>query len=229
MPQQPTRPQSGRRLVLWRHGRTEWNVQERAQGQADIPLDSVGRRQARRAAPALATFEPAFIWSSDLQRARHTARELAVLTGLEPRLDVRLREYDVGIRQGTTFAQFRESHPDVYEKFLTEDDYRVPGAELPSEVDARMRSVLQDAADALGPDDTGVLVGHGAAMRSGVLAFFDAPPRMRDMFAGMANCAWTVLQENPRRGWQIADYNARTLPGPSSALADDMPPHHDGA
>lgn len=222
----PTAPRSGRRLVLWRHGRTAWNVQDRAQGQADIPLDAVGRRQARRAAPALASFDPVFIWSSDLERARHTAQELAALTGLEPVLDERLREYDVGIRQGTTFAEFRESHPEVYEKFLTENDYRVPGAELPSEVDERMAAVLRDAAAALEPGGTGVLVGHGAAMRSGVLAFFDAPPRMRDMFSGMANCAWTVLEEHPQRGWQIVEYNASTLPHASSSLADEMPPHH---
>lgn len=215
-----------RRLVLWRHGRTSWNVQDRAQGQADIPLDPVGRRQARRAAPALASFEPAFVWSSDLDRARSTARELAVLTGLEVRLDARLREYDVGIRQGTTFAEFRRSHPEVYERFFAEENYRVPGAELPSEVDERMTAVLGDAAAALGEGRTGVLVGHGAALRSGLLAFFDAPPRMREMFAGMANCAWTVLEEHPQRGWQIVDYNARTLPGASSALADEMPPHH---
>ncbi|MGX5360171.1 histidine phosphatase family protein [Kocuria sp. KH4] len=215
-----------RRLVLWRHGRTAWNVEKRAQGQADIPLDPVGRRQARRAAPVLAAFEPVFVWSSDLQRARHTAQELAALTGLEVRLDARLREYDVGIRQGTTFAEFRASHPDVYERFFTQEDYRVPGAELPSEVDARMTAVLGDAAAALGEGRTGVLVGHGAALRSGVPAFLGVPPELRDMFAGMANCAWTVLQEHPHRGWQVADYNARTLTGESSALADEMPAQH---
>ncbi|WP_424347283.1 histidine phosphatase family protein [Kocuria sp. CH-021] len=221
-----SRTPARRRLVLWRHGRTAWNVENRAQGQADIPLDPVGRGQARAAAPALASFEPAFVWSSDLQRARHTARELASLTGLEVRLDARLREYDVGIRQGTTFAEFRESHPEVYARFFSQEDYRVPGAELPSEVDERMSAVLADAVAALDEGRTGVLVGHGAALRSGLAAFLGVPPRLRDMFAGMANCAWTVLQEHPHRGWQVADYNARTLPGVSSALADEMPAHH---
>ncbi|MEX5262379.1 histidine phosphatase family protein, partial [Kocuria sp. CPCC 205263] len=117
-------------------------------------------------------------------------------------------------------------HPEVYEKFFTEEDYRVPGAELPSEVDERMVAVLRDAAEALDEGATGVLVGHGAALRSGVPAFFDAPPRLREMFAGMANCAWTVLEEHPQRGWQVVDYNARTLPDASPGLADDMPPEH---
>jgi broad specificity phosphatase PhoE len=218
-----TRP----RLVLWRHGQTEWNVLEKAQGHADIPLDATGRRQANQAAKLLATFNPRFIWSSDLERARHTAAELAQLTGLEPVLDKRLREYHVGIREGTTFAEFRQKHPDIHKKFFTEENYRVPGAELPSEVNQRMKTVMMDAALTLRGGGTGVLVGHGAALRSGLMAFFDAPAHMREMFAGMANCAWTVLEEHPDRGWQIIDFNAQTLPNTSVPLADDMPAEHD--
>ncbi|WP_104182056.1 histidine phosphatase family protein [Arthrobacter sp. B0490] len=218
-----TRP----RLVLWRHGQTEWNVLEKAQGHADIPLDATGRRQARQAAKLLATFEPRFIWSSDLERARHTAAELARLTGLEPVLDERLREYHVGIRQGTTFGEFRQQHPDVHRRFFTEENYRVPGAELPSEVNQRMKTVMVEAALALRGGGTGVLVGHGAALRSGLMAFFDAPAHMREMFAGMANCAWAVLEEHPDRGWQVIDFNAQALPDTSLTLADDMPTEHD--
>ncbi|RJU00281.1 histidine phosphatase family protein [Arthrobacter frigidicola] len=215
------------RLVLWRHGQTEWNVLEKAQGHADIPLDATGRRQARRAANLLAKLKPQFIWSSDLERARHTADELARLTGLETVHDKRLREYDVGIRQGTTFGEFRQQHPDIHRKFFTEENYRVPGAELPSEVNDRMKTVMREAALALRDGGTGVLVGHGAALRSGLMAFFDAPVHLREMFAGMANCAWTVLEEHADRGWQIVDYNARTLPDSSSMLADDLPAEHD--
>ncbi|MHA7262447.1 histidine phosphatase family protein [Arthrobacter sp. TMN-37] len=215
------------RLVLWRHGQTEWNVLEKAQGHADIPLDATGRRQARRAANLLATLKPQFIWSSDLERARHTADELARLTGLETVLDKRLREYDVGIRQGTTFGEFRQQHPDIHRKFFAEENYRVPGAELPSEVNDRMKTVMREAALTLRDGGTGVLVGHGAALRSGLMAFFDAPAHMREMFAGMANCAWTVMEEHADRGWQIIDYNARTLPATSSMLADDLPAEHD--
>jgi broad specificity phosphatase PhoE len=214
------------RLVLWRHGQTEWNVLEKAQGQADVPLDDTGRIQAKQAAAMLATFDPAFIWSSDLQRARDTAQELAVLTGRDLELDARLREYHVGIRQGTTFAAFRAQHPDIYEKFFSEDNYRVPGAELPSEVNERMKAVIDEAAAAVNDGETGVLVGHGAALRSGLLAFFEAPSHLREMFAGMANCAWTVLERHAERGWQIIDYNAQTLPDASSVLADEMPVEH---
>lgn len=222
----PSPRQQRPRLVLWRHGQTEWNVLEKAQGQADVPLDDTGRTQAKQAAAMLATFDPSFIWSSDLQRARDTAQELAALTGRDLELDVRLREYHVGIRQGTTFAEFRVQHPDIYEKFFSEENYRVPGAELPSEVNERMKAVIDEAAAAVNDGETGVLVGHGAALRSGLLAFFEAPSHLREMFAGMANCAWTVLEKHAERGWQIIDYNAQTLPDASSVLADEMPVEH---
>jgi probable phosphoglycerate mutase len=220
-----------RRLVLWRHGRTEWNLVGRAQGHADVPLDEVGRAQARRAAALLATYEPVFVWSSDLLRARQTADELGTPAGLEVVLDKRLREYDVGIRQGMTISEFRERHPDIYAAYAEgRGDAGIPGAERTEDVRARMLTVLVDATSSLGESETGVLVGHGASLREGLLAFFGVDVHgdatspagtRREMLAGMANCAWTVLEQHPRFGWQIVDYNAQNLPEP--VTLDDAP------
>lgn len=215
-----------RRLVLLRHGRTKWNRLGIAQGHANVPLDEVGVAQAKRAAPFLASYEPALIWSSDLARARQTAEQLAALTGCEVVLDERLREFGVGVRQGMTFEQIRAAFPDLFAEF---DDAakdqpvvrRVPGAEDAEDVRDRMVAVLTAAAEALAPGQTGVLVGHGAALRTGLLAFFGVPHASREMLAGMANCAWTVLEQHDHRGWQIIDYNAQTLPEPLE-LADDL-------
>ena len=68
---------TARRVLLWRHGRTEWNVGHRFQGQADPPLDDVGRRQAEQAATLVAAYSPVAVVSSDLVRAVDTARPLA--------------------------------------------------------------------------------------------------------------------------------------------------------
>lgn len=220
-----------RRLVLWRHGRTEWNLVGRAQGHADVPLDEVGRAQAERAAALLATYQPSFVWSSDLIRARQTANALSALAGLEPVLDRRLREYDVGARQGMTLDEFREAFPEIYQSYASGTGIaRIPGAERTSEVRTRMLEVLLEATATVEKGQTGVLVGHGASLRTGVLAFFgvsadDEEPtpagRRREMLAGMANCAWTVLEQHPSYGWQIVDYNAQNLPDPVSL--DDSP------
>ncbi len=210
-----------RRLVLWRHGRTEWNRIGRAQGHADISLDEVGVAQARRAAEFLASYEPNFVWSSDLARARETAAELIAITGQDLVLDKRLREVDVGARQGLTFEEFREAMPELFRRFMAGEPEAVPGAESKAEVADRMLRVLRDAAAALDDGQTGILVGHGAALRMGTLSFFDLPASHSELLAGMSNCAWAVLDDRAGRGWQIVDYNAQTLPPPLE-LADDV-------
>ena len=218
-------PRSARpkRLVLLRHGRTEWNRVGRAQGHADVCLDEVGLAQAKNAARSLATFDPVLAWSSDLCRARETAEQLAVATGLELGYDKRLREYDVGIRQGLTFEEFEQQFPELYAGFKRGEGLDVPGAETHAEVAERMTGVLNAAAEALGEHDTGVIVGHGASLRTGMLAFFGLPLDKGSILAGMANGAWAVLEQHPHRGWQIMDYNAQTIPEPFD-LADDLSP-----
>ncbi|NCY11150.1 MAG: histidine phosphatase family protein, partial [Actinobacteria bacterium] len=59
----------GQRIVLWRHGQTDWNIANRFQGHSDIALNEVGIRQAERAAPLLLNLQPSKIISSDLIRA----------------------------------------------------------------------------------------------------------------------------------------------------------------
>lgn len=212
--------EGGRRLVLWRHGRTAWNHAGRAQGHADIGLDAVGVAQAERAAAVLSTYRPSFIWTSDLTRARQTAERLEAQTGQEIVLDERLREKDVGAREGMTFEEVAETFPEEYAVFAAGGELHVSGAETLADVGKRMVAVLTDAMSALAEEQTGVLVGHGLALRVGLMAFFSVPTPLQDMLAGMSNCAWTVLEQRVRRGWQIVDYNAQTLPEPLD-LPDD--------
>ena len=61
------------RILLVRHGQSEWNLSGRWQGQADPPLTELGRMQAREAAQNVGSID--VIWSSDLQRAAATATE----------------------------------------------------------------------------------------------------------------------------------------------------------
>lgn len=207
-------PTAHRRIVLWRHGRTAWNVETRAQGQTDVPLDAYGHRQAREAAPVVARFAPVALWSSDLRRATDTAAYLARATGLTVRTDPRLREYAAGLREGFTFEEFRIAHPVEHARFFGDPHFHMPGAEDMPEVRLRMVAALQDIAVELAPGETAAVVGHGAALTAGILGFFDAPTALREMFAGMDNCAWAILHEHPARGWQLSAYNATTIGGP---------------
>jgi broad specificity phosphatase PhoE len=98
------------RVLLVRHGQSEWNAEGRWQGQADPPLSDLGRRQAHEAARGLGAVDA--IFSSDLQRAAQTAAIVAADLGVGPVvLDPDLRERDAGEYSGLTRAEIERRFP----------------------------------------------------------------------------------------------------------------------
>ena len=198
------------RLVLLRHGRTEWNVNGRFQGQADVPLDEVGREQAQAAAPNVAAFSPVAIFSSDLSRTCQTAEPLAALTGLEIQTDKRLREIHVGSWEGLYGDEIRAQDPDLYERlWLGEDVRRSPTGENPGEVADRVAEALTEIAETADDDSTIAVVTHGLAGRVGACRFVGLPFEHWRLLGGLANCAWISLDRH-RSGayWRVETYNA---------------------
>lgn len=198
------------RLVLLRHGRTEWNVNGRFQGQADVALDEVGREQATAAARRVAGFNPVGIFSSDLTRTYQTAEPLAALTGLEIQTDKRLREIHVGSWEGLHGDEIRAQDPETYEQlWLGEDVRRSSTGESPREVAERVAEALTEIAETAGDGDTVAVVTHGLAGRVGACHFVGLPFGQWRLFGGLANCAWISLDRH-RSGayWRIETYNA---------------------
>lgn len=89
-------------IGLIRHGVTDWNREYRAQGHADIPLNSEGRRQAELLANRMQNEEWDYIYSSDLSRALETAETIGRMKNIEVKIDKRLREMNCGLIEGTT-------------------------------------------------------------------------------------------------------------------------------
>ena len=102
---------SPQRLVLWRHGETDYNAAGRMQGHLDSALTPVGWNQARFAVPALARFSPDLVIASDLRRATDTATVLTDAIGVPLRIDKRLRETHLGEWQGLTGAEVDAAYP----------------------------------------------------------------------------------------------------------------------
>jgi 2,3-bisphosphoglycerate-dependent phosphoglycerate mutase len=105
------------RILLVRHGETEWNVEQRIQGQLDVPLNANGRWQAERLAQALAGEDLAAIYSSDLERTCATAAPLAASHGLAVTIDAGLRERGFGRFEGLTYAEIEQRYPDEAERW----------------------------------------------------------------------------------------------------------------
>ncbi len=203
-----------RRVVLWRHGRTEWNAAGRFQGQTDILLDPAGRRQAHNAARRLAALKPDLLVSSDLRRTQDTMAELAVLTGLDVILDPRLRETYAGVWQGLTASEIAARFPDEYRAWRAGDPLlRVGGGETRQEVAARMAEAVRDVADKLPDDGLAVLTTHGGAARLGIAALIGMPLERFTNIGGLSNGSWSMLRDTDQ-GWVLVEHNAGTLPTP---------------
>jgi probable phosphoglycerate mutase len=194
------------RLVVVRHGRTEWNASGRIQGQLDAPLDERGREQAHALAPRLAVFAPAAIVSSDLGRARDTAACLAELTGLEVRTDARLRERSFGEWQGLLNSEVAQRFPEAYAPWKAGQPIDGYGIEPLDELGKRTAAALVDAAD-VAPGATVVVFGHGASIKYGVGALLGWPAEVLRTVRVMDNCRWVDLLRDAVRGWQLDAYN----------------------
>jgi uncharacterized phosphatase len=88
------------KLLLVRHGETDWNAEGRLQGQTDRPLSDYGRRQARQLADELEGEQFEAIYSSDLSRAQETAEIVGRRLDVPVELDPDLREKDWGTWEG---------------------------------------------------------------------------------------------------------------------------------
>ncbi len=201
---------SGRRLLIWRHGRTEWNATKRIQGQADVDLDEIGVRQAQQAAPLLAAEKPDVIVSSDLLRTRRTAQALAAIMGLPVTTDVRLRERNFGPWQGLTSAELTERYPEEYASWRGGGQPDVKGIEKVEDLHERMLAGVEAALTAT--DGTVCVVTHGGAARRAILGLLGVTTDVGDHLEPLANCRWAELHHTPR-GWRIRSYNVGPLTG----------------
>lgn len=213
-----------RTLVLLRHGQTAWNAEGRAQGHTDVPLDEVGRAQAAAVAPVIAELLPVFVRSSDLARAAQTAEVVAMACGLPVVRDERLREYDVGERAGLTIAEFAAAYPEAHARWamaggLFENADSVAGAESTADVLGRVLPSLRSAMSCLAPGETGVVVGHGAALRVALVALLGWDSSAGATLRGLDNCGWAVIDAGAVDGMpRLMAYN-RLAPDFTSAGA----------
>ena len=151
-------------ILLIRHGETDWNAAGRWQGHIDIPLNEVGRQQARLLARRLEAWPIRAIYCSDLKRAAETAAIVAEHLGLEAVADQVWRERHGGDFEGLTEFEIEERHPQSWAK-LRKGIVDLPGGEAPYV----LRKRVQGAFDELLKQHVGetvAVVSHGGTLRT---------------------------------------------------------------
>ncbi|WP_108508861.1 histidine phosphatase family protein [Polynucleobacter acidiphobus] len=139
----PTHHQT--RICFVRHGETDWNVEKRMQGHTDIPLNAHGVMQAERLAKVLLRTGYRFdrIYSSDLERAFHTAKVIASPLSLDITVHPDLRERHVGKLQGLLLADAPKMLPEQWRRHLARDlEFDLEGGESILGFHARMKRML---------------------------------------------------------------------------------------
>lgn len=156
------------RVTLVRHGETAWNANGRWQGHAHVPLNELGRLQARSLAEHIKSAGARFrsVVTSDSTRARETAQLLSEALNIPLELDVRLREIDIGEWQGLTADEVRSWDAERY-LAVEHDPWLVPrpGGESGAEVGARAMACLESRAHHA-PGEHLLAVSHGGTIRN---------------------------------------------------------------
>ena len=188
-----------RRLVMLRHGQTEFNADSRMQGQLDTHLTELGWAQAAAAAEVLGKRQPLVIVSSDLRRAYDTAVVLGERIGLTVHVDERLRETHLGDWQGLTHHQIDADAPGARKAWRDNAGWAPPGGESRIDVARRSLPLIDELVagqaewGADEPDRPVVLVAHGGLIAALTARLLGLPVDNWPVLRGMGNTSWAQL------------------------------------
>jgi broad specificity phosphatase PhoE len=176
------------KLLLVRHGETDWNRDGRWQGGSDTHLNDLGREQAHALAHQL-DGSIDVLYSSDLARARETAEIVASKLGLDVRVDPRLRERSFGSWEGLTTPEIEERFAESHRRWQSGEGAGADDAEAFEDFFARVTEFLADVLR-LHPGQEVLVISHGGSIRV-IHALAAGVDYVRDhrLIPGVPNCS----------------------------------------
>lgn len=184
------------RLILIRHGRTEWNVAGRVQGRTDIPLDDLGHAQAEAIARRLSDVEIDAIYASPLSRAYDTARAIATHHICGIHVAEELTEINFGAWEGKTGRELEAQYADLWQDWnwiLHPETCRKMGAESADDILQRALRCMNAVLAAHPAHATVVLVSHTMPIKL-LTAHLIGLPAGRIRALKLTNCSYTELE-----------------------------------
>lgn len=209
---------SARTLFFVRHGQTEWNAEQRMQGQANSPLTPTGRKHARQSGQFLAQFPIDFMYVSPLGRVQQTLSCVQEYVDAPWENDERLREWHCGEWSGHLYKDLRHKWPEDWAKWQ-KDRYRMrpPGGENYPDMFARVAPFIEGLGATKGEHIA--ILSHGMIGRIMISSLMGLQPgqtmRMRQannvvirlqIDAGKVEADHFVAGKGPRPGLPLAKH-----------------------
>ena len=200
-------------IYLVRHGETEGNASNLAQGFSDVPLNEKGRAQAKLVGERLKNWHLNAIYSSDSQRALQTAEPLLKLRpDFEIETTPDLREKNYGICENYSWKQIQDEYPELFAQMLnleTGSDTKFPGGESDREQSDRVAKFTEKIIAQHDDDDAILFFGHGGSIRSA--AAYLCKFRLEDKWRLQTdNASISAISSAPTwrdDGWRIERWN----------------------
>lgn len=197
-----------RTIILVRHGETQGNIDDKAQGHLDVPLTDLGVRQAKALARRLADINFDAVYSSDLRRAVDTA---AALIALRPDLEIQtrpaLREVYFGSYEDMRWSEIREKDPDLHQRWTdwnTRINADFPHGESPFETRRRVADVADEIVKRHQKDNSVILIVAHTGSLQPLFAHFLGLSTTEQWRFHFDNTSVTALREHPfaPNGWR---------------------------
>ena len=190
----PREGHRGCRLLLVRHGETEWNREKRFQGVRDVPLNENGREQARRAAEFLKDVKIDFAVSSPMLRPKETAEIILQHHPDTPlQLEKEMMEISHGLWEGKLEAEIEQAFPSQLQQWQSSPEtVQMPDGENLQQVWSRVKVAWDRIVESAAPQSTGIVVAHDAVNKAILCHLFGLEPDRFWTFK-QGNCAVTVI------------------------------------
>jgi len=172
-----------KRILLIRHGKTDWNADVRFQGSTDIPLNDYGYRQAQKTAARIKSWQGAPVYSSPLKRAMQTAE---VISGGVPVIPLNgLTEINFGEWEGARVSDIRKHDQKALDAWHLDGFFAIPkNAETWDQIHKRVREAIDVCLNS--EEERIIIVAHGGILRAIMI---------------------DLLKFDPHSAWRLAVYN----------------------
>lgn len=191
-------PNYPKRLILVRHGETDWNRKHIPQGHVDIPLNKTGQKQAHALALRLQNWDIDAVYSSDLSRAAETASILGTTLALQVQFSAAWREIDLGAWCGLSRPEIERRFPQELAALARGEDIPRGGGETMADLQARVVAEYQRV-EPLHAGESVLLVSHGGSLKALICHLIGLDLKYASRLSTGGNTGISIIQFD--RGW----------------------------